>query len=462
MKRYFIISAIIFFAYSVSAQETLSLSDAIQIGLQQNYGILIEEQNVNIAENNNNWGEAGRWPTITLNANQNNGITDNVEVANPFQLKGQIVSNSLVPSVNLNWMLFDGHRSTMNKRRFDQLQAETEGNASIVIANTLQSIILGYYRAVLEKERLDEFQNQLKLSRDKFNYVQIKSDLGSAVSTEVLLEEGNYLTDSINFINQGLVLRNAVRDLNVLLAEEDMTKSYSFSDSLNISNDEYKIEDLQSKMLDSNVDLKKQYITQSLLRTNTSLSKANQYPSLTLNAGFSENRGRSDLSNTSIGEAQRDSLNRNPNAIFVPNYQNSLNSVTDNYFANFTLSFTLFNGGKVKRAIRNSLISERIGELRVDQLETSLNRDLVVALDQYNIRRQLYSINDRREQSAQINLELSQDKFRNGSINSFDYRDVQNNYLSSSILKLQAAYNLINSKVELMRLTGGLVKEYNQ
>jgi outer membrane protein len=462
MKRYFIISAIIFFAYSVSAQETLSLSDAIQIGLQQNYGILIEEQNVNIAENNNNWGEAGRWPTITLNANQNNGITDNVEVANPFQLKGQIVSNSLVPSVNLNWMLFDGHRSTMNKRRFDQLQAETEGNASIVIANTLQSIILGYYRAVLEKERLDEFQNQLKLSRDKFNYVQIKSDLGSAVSTEVLLEEGNYLTDSINFINQGLVLRNAVRDLNVLLAEEDMTKSYSFSDSLNISNDEYRIEDLQSKMLDSNVDLRKQYITQSLLRTNTSLSKANQYPSLTLNAGFSENRGRSDLSNTSIGEAQRDSLNRNPNAIFVPNYQNSLNSVTDNYFANFTLSFTLFNGGKVKRAIRNSLISERIGELRVDQLETSLNRDLVVALDQYNIRRQLYSINDRREQSAQINLELSKDKFRNGSINSFDYRDVQNNYLSSSILKLQAAYNLINSKVELMRLTGGLVKEYNQ
>jgi outer membrane protein len=462
MKRYFIISAIIFFAYSVSAQETLSLSDAIQIGLQQNYGILIEEQNVNIAENNNNWGEAGRWPTITLNANQNNGITDNVEVANPFQLKGQIVSNSLVPSVNLNWMLFDGHRSTMNKRRFDQLQAETEGNASIVIANTLQSIILGYYRAVLEKERLDEFQNQLKLSRDKFNYVQIKSDLGSAVSTEVLLEEGNYLTDSINFINQGLVLRNAVRDLNVLLAEEDMTKSYTFSDSLNISNDEYRIEDLQSKMLDSNVDLRKQYITQSLLRTNTSLSKANQYPSLTLNAGFSENRGRSDLSNTSIGEAQRDSLNRNPNAIFVPNYQNSLNSVTDNYFANFTLSFTLFNGGKVKRAIRNSLISERIGELRVDQLETSLNRDLVVALDQYNIRRQLYSINDRREQSAQINLELSKDKFRNGSINSFDYRDVQNNYLSSSILKLQAAYNLINSKVELMRLTGGLVKEYNQ
>lgn len=460
--RYTFLLFVFVFGYNSNAQESLSLSDAIQIGLQQNYGILIEEQNVNMAADNNSWGEAGRWPTISLNVNQNNGITDNVETANPFQLKGQIISNSVVPSVNLNWVLFDGHRTTMNKRRFEQLQAETEGNASVVIANTLQSIILGYYRAVLEKERLDDFQNQLTLSRDKFNYVQVKADLGSAVSTDLLLEEGNYLTDSINFINQGLVLRNAVRDLNVLLAEDNISQSYVFTDSLDISNNEYLIEDLQSKMLESNVDLKKQYITQSLLRTNISLSKANRYPTLSLNAGFSENRGRSDLSNTSIGEAQRDSLDRNPNAVFVPNYQNSLNSVTDNYFANFTLSFTLFNGDKVNRAIRNSLVSERIGELRIDQLETSLNRDLVVALDQYNIRRQLYSINDRREQSAQINLELSQDKFRNGSITSFDFRDVQNNYLSSSILKLQAAYNLISSKIELMRLTGGLVKEYNQ
>lgn len=461
MKKYVLLLAGILCVFSATvAQESLSLSEAIQIGLSRNYDVLIERGNVEVAQNNNNWGEAGRWPTLTFNINQNNSITDNVKVANPFSLQGQIGANSVVPSVSLNWVLFDGFKATINKRRFDQLQAETEGNASIVIANTIQSIILGYYLAVLETERLEEFTKQLALSRDKYNYVKVKSDLGSAVTTDLLLEEGNYLTDSINFINQELTLRNAIRDLNVLLAEPNVSRNYVLTDSLEMPIETYTFEDLHSRMLDRNVDLKKQYITQSLLGTSTELSRASFYPTVTLNAGFSENRGSNDLSRTSAGQSQSDSLSRNPAAVFIPNFTEPLSSVTDTYFANFTLSFTLFNGGKINRAIRNAIVSERVGQLRVDELKNSLDRDLLSSLDRYDIRRQLLSINSRRVEAASINLNLSEEKYKNGSINSFDYRDVQNNYLSSSILRLQAAYNLINSKIELLRLTGGLIQDF--
>jgi hypothetical protein len=41
-------------------QEQLSLSDAIQLGLSNNFGIRIEKVNQQIASNNNTWGEAGR------------------------------------------------------------------------------------------------------------------------------------------------------------------------------------------------------------------------------------------------------------------------------------------------------------------------------------------------------------------------------------------------------------------
>jgi len=438
--------------FQLNAQQQLSLSDAIQIGLKRNYSILIEEGNVEVAENNNNWGEAGRWPTITLNVNQNNNLTDNVVVAFPTATQGQTLSNSLNPNVNVSWTIFDGFRVNISKKRLELLQAETEGNASVVIANTLQSIILGYYLAVLEQERLEEFEKQLTLSRDKYEYIEIKSDLGSAITTDVLLEEGNYLTDSINYINQQLTYRNAVRDLNVLLSESDVSKTYDFTDSLTIPDEEYTYDALRNRMLQENVDLQKQYITQSILGQATRLSKVDQYPTLSLNAGFSESRNSLDLSEAIFFTG--DGFSTGPDE--------RLNSVTDTYSANFTLSFTLFNGGRIKRAIRNAVVNERVGQLRVDQLENSLDRDLLSAIDRYNIRRQLYAINVRREESAQTNLDLSEDKFRNGSINSFDYRDVQNNYLSSSILKLQAAYNLINSKVELMRLTGGLVREFNQ
>ncbi|WP_425391276.1 TolC family protein [Ekhidna sp.] len=431
-------------------QEQLSLSDAIQIGLQRNYGILIEEGNVEVARNNNDWGQAGRWPTISLSVNQNNNLTDNVKVAFPTATQGQTLSNSLNPTLNVNWTLFDGFRANITKKRLELLQAESQGNASVVIANTLQSIILGYYLAVLEYERLNEFEKQLALSRDKYQYIKIKSDLGSAVTTDILLEEGNYLTDSINYINQQLTYRNAIRDLNVLLAEENVAKTYVFMDTLQLPDETYTFDDLRSQMIQKNVDLKKQYITQSLLGEATKLSNADRYPTLALNASFSENRNSLDLSEAVFFTGSG----------FSGGPDTRLNSVTDNYTASFTLSYTLFDGGRINRAIKNAMVNERVGQLRVDQMETSLDRDLLSALDRYNVRRQLFAINSRREEAAKTNLDLSEEKFKNGSINSFDYRDVQNNYLSSSILKLQAAYNLINSKIELMRLTGGLIRAY--
>jgi outer membrane protein len=436
---------------NLQAQDKLSLSDAIQLGLVRNYDIQIQQKTVDIATNNNNWGEAGRYPSINLNLNQNNGINDNVKTASPFQLQDITISNSINPGVNLNWTLFNGFQVNITKRRLEQLQAESQGNASIVISNTIQAIILGYYRATLENRRLEEFRKQLTLSRDRLEYLQLKSEIGSAVSADLLVIEGNYLTDSLNLINQQLVYRNALRDLNVLLVEVDLDKQYDLTDDLNSDIPDYAYEDLRAKQLNQNVDLKKQFISQTIASSNLGLAKASRYPSLQLSMGVSESRSRVDLSQASFP---------NGDGTFSSGPTDPLTAITDSYSANFSLSFTLFNGGKINRAIKNAVIQEDIANIQIDQLTFTLDRNLRQALDLYQIRQQTYAINERREQVARTNLELSEQKFVNGSINSFDYRVVQNNYLSAAILKLQAMYNLMDSHVSLMRLTGGLIETY--
>lgn len=451
MMKYTLTGVFLIAAFTAMAQEQLSLSEAIQQGLENNFAIRIESKNLEVAENNNNWGEAGRYPTVSLNLNQNNSLTDNIKTASPFQLQDQTVSNSLNPTVNLNWTLFNGFKINISKSRLADLQAESDGNADIVISNAIQSIILGYYKTVLEKRRLDEFQRQLTLSRDKYEYTTIKSELGSAVSTELLLEEGNYLTDSTNFINQQLVYRNAMRDLKVLLGKDDMQINYVFTDGLNYEDENYQLEELLSKLNNKNVDLKKQYISQQIMKHNLGLAKADRYPTVSLNSGYSHNRSRVDLSNASFPSQDGSSS---------PGPTEPLNAVTDNYFANFTISFTLFNGGKINRAIQNAIIQEDIANLQTAQLKTNLYRDLAKAFDQYQIRKQLYGITERKQDAANTNLSISEEKFKNGSINSFDYRTVQNNSLSASLERLQAIYNLIDSKISLMRLTGGIIETY--
>jgi outer membrane protein TolC len=436
-------------AYS---QMELSLTDAIRIGLERNYDIQIEKKRIEVAQNNNSWGEAGRFPKLDLNLTNNNSLTDNVEVALPISNRGKIRSTSLIPGVTLDWTLFNGFAVNISKDRLESLQKESEGNASIVISNTIQSIILGYYFAVLEKERMDVFTQNLKLSRDKYELLKVRKDLGSAVTSDLLLEEGNYLTDSTNLINQKLAYRNAVRNLNFLLAGDDPDQDYVFTDGLEYEYQNYDLDVLASKLENENIDLKKQYISQAITKYNYELSRSSRLPRLSFNAGFSDTRQWLDLSQATFFTG--DGFESGPDV--------ALKSTTRLYYTNFVISYTLFNGGKINRAIQNAIIQEDIANVQTERLKTSLYKDLADAYDSYNIRRQLYGINDRKLEAAQQNLEISQEKYKNGTISSFDFRTVQNNNLLAAITRLQSLYNLIDANITLMRLTGGIVETYQE
>ena len=435
----------------VYSQDKLSMSDAVRISLERNYDILIEESRTDIAKNNNSWGEAGRWPNVSLTLGQNNGLTNNIKTASPFQLQDKTISNSLSPGVSLNWNLFNGFKVNISKKRLEELERESNGNADIVVSNTIQAVILGYYRAVLEQDRLEEFEKQLGLSRDKYQYVKVKADVGSAVRSDILMEESNYLNDSTNYINQQMSFRKALRDLNYLLGEPDPTIVYELTDQLSVDIEEYDLQELYGKMTSGNVDLRKQYISQSLRNYETSIARADKLPTLTLSPGYTHTQSRVDLSKASFPS----------NDGFVPGPSDPLNAVTDNYSANFRISFTLFNGGKINRAIQNAIVQEDIARLSVEKMKIGLYRDLANALDQYNIRRQIHLINIRKVEVATQNMGVSSEKFRNGTISSFDYRTVQNTHLSAVMQRLSSLYNLIDSQVTLLRLTGGIIETYN-
>jgi outer membrane protein len=439
---------------SVFGQQALSLSDAIQIGLARNYGILIERENVKSATVNNTWGEAGRLPSIDLTLNSQNNVRNQYtdgqffggQLFPGFTLNDQR-SYILTPGIAVNWVIFQGNRAIINKQRLEALQAESEQNAEVVVANTIQAIILNYYLAVLEGKRLEELGKQLRLSADKYAYLKARYDLGAAVTTELLLEENNFLTDSVNYLNQQLAVRNAIRSLNILMVMDNLNQPWNFTDALNVEEQVYLLEDLQRSAMVENVDLQRIYLTQKVLELGIRQSRGSRMPTLTLNGGYNFSHTISDLTSADYS---------GPNQ----NYQNPPRPLifeTGSYFVNFTLAFNLFDGNRINRAIKTALINEDIGNLRVEQMKQSINADLLEAYDEYQLRRQLYEINKRRREAAQTNLNNTEERFKNGTINSFDYRDVQNNYLMAALQELSSIYALVDSKVTFMRLTNGLV-----
>jgi outer membrane protein len=441
------------------AQEKLSLNDAIRKGLESNYDILIEKRNVDIAENNNSWGEAGRLPKVDLQAREDVNIS-NQQSDNQF-FGGQLFpgyelsdqrSYAFVPSVNLSWTIFQGRRAIINKQRLEDLERESKGNAEIIITNNVQAIVLGYFKVVLEEERLDEYSKQLQLSREKYEYVQLKSSLGTSVTSDVLLEENNYLNDSIDFINQKLIYNNALRDLNFLMAETDVNKKYELTDGLETLEVNWTYTSLSESLNGANLDLRKQYISQAILKENLAIAKGARLPVASMGLGYRWSRNTADLTNANY-------TGQNDNYVNPPDPLVSRSGV---YFANFTVTFSLFDGNRINRAIENAMIQEQVGELKIDKMKNSLQRDLANEYENYLVKNQLFGINNRRFESTETNLELSREKFKNGTINSFDYRTIQNNNLAASIQRLQAIYNVIDSQVSVLRLTGNLLNAFVQ
>lgn len=436
------------------SQESLSLSQAIQLGLKNNYDISISEASVEMAQNQNNQGEAGRWPTLQFGLDQNNSATDFIQTSSPFQPQGIMIQSTVSPSLSLNWMLFEGFKVDISKNRYEKLQLESEGNASIVVANTVQAIILGYYLVSLENERLEVFGKSLRLSRDRYHYVSLKKEYGSAVTTDLLLEEGNYLTDSVNYVNQELAYRNAVRTLNTLLVVKEIDKEYTYSDPIGIPLEMYDLNTLEVKMLENNIDLKAKYINQSVVKYDLQLAKSEMYPKFSLGARAADTWGRVDQSNALfLDQTTREFVN-------LPAENQIVGTNNINYALNFSLTYNLFNGRRINTAIKNATIRDDIGNIEIEKMTLSLRNDLYSNYDNYVFRKRIYDINKMKLESAELNLNITEDKFKLGAINSFDFRTVQINYLTSALQELNSRYSLVESDIALMRITGSILEVY--
>ena len=148
--RILILSFLLIFSFgkNTNAQTPLSLAEAIEIGLKNNFQIQISEQQIDIAKRNNTWENTGRYPTINLQGSLNNGFNGQ---SNPtgFLQRFNSFSSGISGGIDVGWTLFDGYKVNINKKRLEQLEQQSQVSAKATVENAIQQIILAYYNACL-------------------------------------------------------------------------------------------------------------------------------------------------------------------------------------------------------------------------------------------------------------------------------------------------------------------------
>ncbi|MCB0549220.1 MAG: TolC family protein [Phaeodactylibacter sp.] len=425
-------------------QQELSLSQAIETGLQNNYQIRISEARAEIAANNNDWAVAGRFPTINLSLSSNNNYRD---LNNPGSVlrTSNTINTGLAPGIEANWTIFNGYRVRYSKEQLEVQEQLSGGNIKIAVENSIQGIIQAYYNALVQQEQLDVVQEVLSLSRDRVEYQELRKEFGQASTFDILQTQDAYLNDSTNYVLQANTFQTAIRNLNLAMGVDDLNTPYRLSDTLTYDVAAYQLADLQQQMQAGNHQLQNQFINRDLAALNTRLQEASLYPTVQVRSGITYDVA------LATGE-QQFSFEMEPREL------PQVAAKTFTGFINFAATYPIFDAGVRRKRIENAKTEELIAQHNISDLKRTLNNQLANTLATYNTQKRLVEVTTALVDNARRNLEIAEERFRGGLINSFDYRTIQVSYINASQQRLNALFNLKNTETELVRLIGGLVR----
>ncbi|RZM18664.1 MAG: TolC family protein [Pedobacter sp.] len=114
------------------------------------------------------------------------------------------------------------------------------------------------------------------------------------------------------------------------------------------------------------------------------------------------------------------------------------------------------NGFLQTRNERIAKLQIENSKVRVDQQTQSVNSQLISAYQTYLTNLELVELEQRNEEIAKQNLDITMEKYRIGTITTLEVRTAQVNYVNAMARNSQAKYQAKVSEVTLKELAGNI------
>ena len=431
--KYSLQIAFLFCVTLIQAQELLTQDKAVELALDNNYAIKIANNTVEVAENNTSILNSGFLPTVTGNAGATYNIDDTeAEFSNGTStvLKGA-ESNRYNASVNINYTIFDGLGRRYNYKRLKEQYQLSELQARETIENTIIQLFSVYYSVAQLTENKLTLGQALEVSKERLLRAQYQFDYGQNSKLGVLNAEVDINNDSINVINANQELKNAKRDLNVVLGNA-INVDFNVDTNINFTL-QFQKDSLFQKAKQRNV---------ALLQTNKNI----EISQLDIKSGKSAYLPRIGLVGT-YGWNQ----NNNNAAAFV--------TVSTNVglSGGLNLSWNLFDGGSTITRVKNAKVNLETQQLQKENILIGIERDFNNTWDDYQNKLNIYNIQESNILTSQSNFARTQEQFKIGQVDSIEFRQAQLNLLNAELSRNQAKYQAKLAELQVLQLSGELL-----
>ena len=401
--------------------------------LERNFGIVIARNQLAIADANSSILNSRFLPILSATAGFNYSNEDQEVTFRNGEVNAVngAETERYNAALNLNYTLFDGLGRWYDYKRFKEQYNLSELQVRQTIETTLLQLFTVYYEVARLRENVSVLEQTYANTQDRLTRAQYQFDYGQVNKLEVLNAEVDLVTDSINLINGRQLLRNAKRDLTVVLNSE-LDREFTVDTAVNFINP-IRMEEFYTAAPQNNVEL---LIAKSNIQLSDYSYKAAKsvfLPSLNLNGSYGWNEGQ------------------------FPVTSFATSSTSTGLSVGLSLNWNLFDGGTGITNVKTARILRDNQELVEKQLEVETARNLANARGNYQNSLEIYRLQRQNVLTAQDNYERSAERYKLGQISSVELRQAQINLLNSQTNRNLAKYQAKLAELELLQLSGQIL-----
>jgi outer membrane protein len=433
MMRSVLLYILIFSAFPVTAQESLTLQQAIEEGLKNNYSILIQKNEGAKAANNYTLGNAGMLPRIDAILVQSNTTTDTRQeyATGDVVDRSGATSNSLAASGELSWTIFNGFTMFATYSKLKEFQKAGDVNVRLTIEDAVAQIIAAYFNVVKHQALLQVVDSSRTISGIKLHIAKTKFDIGAGSKLQYLQAQVDRNADESLYKKQLVIIAESKIRLNQLLGRK-VDIDFNPVDSIAVAAAQ-QVDEALTSALTNNAELQLANSSLEIARLTVKEWQGQRFPALDLNAGYDYTKSSSEAS--LINENQ-----------------------TTGISYGFTVRWNLFNGFNLNRNIKNAKLDYNTAQISIREITDAVNAEVRVAAQQLQSNIEIVNLEDENAALAKENIDLALERFRVGLTDELQLKEAQQSYIEALNRQINSRYDARIAETTLRRISGSLLK----
>jgi len=429
--RHKILGWLVLAPFCLRAQDSLlTESDAIKLALQNNLQIQIARNDVEAATLSNNWGFAGRWPTVTAGASDVEYSTNILQQTSSGQTtkKNGATQNSLNANITGTWRIYNGSLVVATKARLNELQAIGEIALQSQVNSVIFDVLTSYYNILRLKEQVKAYRAIIDLSQERYTIAETRFNVGSAAKTDMLQAGIDLNEQKINLISiESQILKTKVI-LNTILRRETSTP-LDVDSVFEIS--KLDLGAYAQKVQTNNYDILIARHQLAVLMQEGRQINSQRLPTLTLNSATTYSRTKASAGFFLINQS------------YGPNI-------------GLGLGIPIYNSNIYRTQARVNKVAQETQQLQIETMSTQVTRDLVNAFTEYDNATQTADIERRNTLLAKENNFISTERFRKLQSNSIELRTAQLSLIDAQDKLINALFRAKLAEISIKLLAGEL------